>query len=88
MLSTDVVSESISQEDKFTDAKTDEIDVLFSEGNPKQVFTGSISNLKAGNSAGPDKIQSAILQHANEVVIDFLVELFNRLFDCGTFPLE
>ena len=39
-------------------------------------------------SPGNSSMNSGMLKHANEVVIDFLVELFNRLFDCGTFPLE
>ena len=29
-----------------------------------------------------------MLKHADEEVTDFLVELLNNLFDCGTFPLE
>ena len=29
-----------------------------------------------------------MLEHANEVVTDFLVKLFNKIFDAGTFPRE
>ena len=37
---------------------------------------------------GPDKIIGEMLKHANEVVIDFLVKLFNKIFDGGIFSRE
>ena len=36
----------------------------------------------------PDKIKGEMLKHANDVVIDSLVTLFNKLFDHGMFPQE
>ena len=90
VFSTTVTSDAILQSGEFTNVETDaEIhEVLFNEAISKQEVIASIDNLKAGKSAGPDKILGEMLKHANEVVIDFLVELFNKLFDCGTFPLE
>ena len=34
------------------------------------------------------KIWGETLKHGNAVVIDYLVLLFNKFYDCGTFPLE
>ena len=44
--------------------------------------------MKSGKRAGPDQIVGEMLKHADDTVIDFLDELFHRLFDLGTFPLE
>ena len=51
----------------------------------KQGVTAEISHPKAGKSAGPDKIRSEMLKHVNKLVVDLLVELLNKLFDCVTF---
>ena len=89
VFSTAVTSDAISQQDEFASAETDEEmhGVLFNEVISKQEVIASISDLKAGKSAALDKILGEMLKHANEVVADFLVELFNKLFDCETFPL-
>ena len=50
--------------------------------------TASIRNLQRGKSAGPDKIISEMLKHANESVIDFFAQFFNKLYDEGIFPTE
>ena len=90
VFSTTVTSDAILQENEFTNAETDEEihEVLFNEAISKQEVIASIDNLEAGKIAGPDMILGEMLKHANEVVIDFLVKLFKKLFDCGTFPLE
>ena len=48
----------------------------------------SIKHLKNGKSAGVDKILGELLKNANNIVVDFLVTLFNALFENGTFPTE
>ena len=86
MFSTTVASDIVSQENKFTNAETDDEihEVLFKEAISKQEVIASIDNLKAGKSAGPGKVPLKMLKHVNEVVTDFFVEQFNKLFDCGT----
>ena len=51
-------------------------------------ITASIRNLKPGKSAGPDEIISEMLKHAHDSVIEFLIQLFNKLYDEGIFPTE
>ena len=60
----------------------------FNEAISKQEISGSIQKLKSGKSAVPDKIVSEMLKHTDDTVIDFLVALFNQLFNLGAFPLE
>ena len=50
--------------------------------------TASIRNRKLGKSAGPDKIVSETLKYVDQNVADFLVQLFNKLYDEGIFSKE
>ena len=61
---------------------------LFSDPITVEEVIASIKRLKNGKSAGPDKIISEMLKDANRRVIDYLVTLFNTLFESGTFPIQ
>ena len=61
---------------------------VFDEPISRDEVTASISNLKLGKSAGPDKIVSETLKYVDQNVADFLVQLFNKLYDEGIFPKE
>ena len=90
MFNATVLASTVSQLDEMTNAKLDEDipEALFNEAISTQEVIASIGKLKSGKSSGPDKIIGEMLKHANDVVIDFLVTLFNKLFDHGTFPQE
>ena len=90
MLNISALADTLTQADETADAERDEemAEVLFNEAISKQEVVASIGKLKSGKSAGPDKIIGEMLKHANEVVTDFLVKLFNKIFDGGTFPRE
>ena len=90
MFNTSAVADTLTQADEIADAETDEEmpEVLFNKAISKQEVVASIGKLKSGKSAGPDKIIGEMLKHAIEVVIDFLVKLFNKIFDGGMFPRE
>ena len=90
MFNTSAVADTLTQADEIQDAETDEEmpEVLFNKAISKQEVVASIGKLKSGKSAGPDKIIGEMLKHANELVIDFLVKLFNEILDGGMFPRE
>ena len=83
MINTSALADTLAHADEIADAETDEElpEVLFNEAISKQEVVASIGKLKSGKSADPDKIIGEMLKHANEVVIDFLVKLFNKIFD-------
>ena len=47
-----------------------------------------IKNLKTGKAAGPDGIGSEILKSSLPVIINFLTQLCNHIFQFGMFPVE
>jgi hypothetical protein len=61
--------------------------LFYSEIRRDEVIAG-IKHLKSGKTAGSDKIVGEMLKSANSHVIDYLVTLFNKLFDSGTFPSD
>ena len=61
---------------------------VFDEPISRDEVTASIRNLKLCKSAGPDKIVSEMLKYVDQNVADFLVQLFNKLYDEGIFPKE
>ena len=46
----------------------------------------AIRKLKNNKTAGPDGIIGEMLKYAGELVIQFLIKFFNKLFDEGIFP--
>ena len=48
----------------------------------------AIKKLKNGKSAGPDGLVGEFFKHAGSSTIDFLVKLFNYLFDAGVYPVH
>ena len=48
----------------------------------------SIKRLNTGKAGGIDGIVSEMLKAGGTVVVQFLVKLFNRVFDSGTYPKE
>ena len=61
---------------------------LFNSPITKEEVQRSIRHLKNGKSAGPDKVVSELLKHGNSTVMDYLLALFNTLFNRGMFPLD
>ena len=61
---------------------------VFDEPISRDEVTASIRNPKLCKSAGPDKIVSEMLKYVDQNVADFLVQLFNKLYDEGIFPKE
>ena len=90
VLNTSALADALTQADEIADAEIEEEmpEVLFNEAISKQEVVATIDKLMSGKSAGPDKIIDEMLKHANEVVTDFLVKLFNKIFDGGMFPRE
>ena len=80
--------DSLPDEENEYDVTEDEVAGIFGETISWDEVTAGIRNFKPGKSAGPDKIISEMLKHANERVIDFFVQLFNKLYDEGIFPKE
>ena len=52
----------------------------------KEEVLFAINKLKNGKAAGPDKLISEIFKFAQNYIVDFLVKLFNVLFDKGVYP--
>lgn len=48
----------------------------------------AIKSLKNGKAAGPDGISGEFYKYSPPCVITFFTELFNKIFDSGTFPLS
>ena len=90
VFNTTVLAGTVSQPDEVTNADLyEEIPGAFSnEAISKQEIIASIDKSKSGKCSGPDRLVGEMLKHANDIVIDFLVTLFNKLFDHGTFPQE
>ena len=60
----------------------DEVAGVFGEAISRDDVTA------ARRKKSPDKIFSEMLKHANESVIDFFAQFFNKLYDEGIFPTE
>ena len=90
VFNTSALADALTQADEIADAETEEDipEVLFNEAISKQEVVATIDKLMSWKNAGPDKIIDEMLKHANEVVTDFLVKLFNKIFDGGMFPRE
>ena len=80
--------DSLPQEENEDDVMEHEVAGIFGETVSRDEVTAGIRNRMSGKSAGPGKIISEMLKHANERVIDFFVQLFNKLYDEGIFPKE
>ena len=62
-------------------------DILDCETSEQEV-RNAIRHLKAGKSAGPDWILAEMLKVAESVIVPYLKNIFNVLFDMGMFPEE
>ena len=81
--------DSLPEEEDSDDVMEDEAAAgVFDEPIFRDEVTASIRNLKLGKSAGLDKIVSEMLKYVDQIVADFLVQLFNKLYDEGIFPKE
>ena len=80
--------DSLPDEENGDDVIEDEVACVFGVAISRDEVTASIRNLKPGKSAGPDEIISEMLKHAHDSVIEFLIQLFNKLYDEGIFPTE
>ena len=63
-------------------------DVPFDDAISKEEVLASIRNLKLWKSEGPDEIVGEMPKCVDDDVIDFLVHLFNKLYDDSIFPQE
>ena len=61
---------------------------LFNDAITKEEVQAGIKHLKSGKSAGPDKIVGEMLKQRNTTVVEFIVQLFNNMFEKGHFPSE
>ena len=62
-------------------------DILDCEISEQEV-RNSVRHVKAGKSAGPDCILAEMLKVAEPVIVPYLKNIFNVLFDKGMFPEE
>ena len=53
-----------------------------------QEIISVIRKLKSGKAAGPNGIISELFKNAGDSILPFLVRLFNKLFDSGTYPSQ
>ena len=78
--------DSLPEEEDSDDVMEDEAAAdVFDAPISRDEVTASIRNRKLGKSAGPDKIVSETLKYVDQNVADFLVQLFNKLYDEGRF---
>ena len=63
-----------------------EQDVELDKDITKQEIMYALKNIKLGKAAGPDEIIGEFFKYSSEYVVDFLVKLFNKLFDQGMYP--
>ena len=73
-------NDGIQEEETFDDILDCEI--------TEQEVRNAIRHLKAGKSAGPDCILAEMLKVAEPVIVPYLKNVFNVLFDKGMFPEE
>ena len=73
-------NDGIQEEETFDDILDCEI--------TEQEVRNAIRHLKAGKSAGPDCILAEMLKVAEPVIVPYLKNVFNVLFDMGMFPEE
>ena len=66
---------------------SDDIDILNGPITREEVKY-AIRKLKNGKSAGPDGLIGEFFKNSGDVVVNFLVKLFNVLFDSGVFPSD
>jgi hypothetical protein len=52
----------------------------------RQEVCSAISHIKSGKAAGPDELIGEFFKYSGDTIIDFLVKLFNKLFDQGVYP--
>ena len=74
--------------DEITDQYCGEEDHYLNRPISKEEVQMALRKLKNGKAAGPDGIIGELIKHACKcnLVLDFLVKLFNFLFDRGIFP--
>ena len=80
--------DSLPDEENGDDVMEDDVAGILGKRISRDEVTASIRNLEPGKSAGPDEIISEMLKHAHDSVIEFLIQLFNKLYDEGIFPTE
>ena len=66
----------------------DDTDNLLNVRITEQEVLNSLMRLKSGKAAGPDGLPSDIYKHSAIVILPLLVEIFNFIFDSGSFPSE
>jgi hypothetical protein len=63
-------------------------DVTLDSVISKEEIQEAIKHLKRGKAAGPDQILNEMIKVSEPVIINFLVKLFNTVFDSGIYPQE
>ena len=66
--------------------KTCVSDVYYDRPITREEVLLAIQRLKNGKAAGPDGIIGEFFKHAGHLAVDFLVKLFNVLFERGIYP--
>lgn len=61
---------------------------LFNDAINKDEVLDGIQHLKSGKSSGLDKVIGEMLKNGNQLMVEFLVSLFNVLFERGIFPKD
>ena len=72
-------------DDEDVDFEYVDIDALDADITEDEVVA-AIKNLKDKKAAGPDGIIPEIFKHSSQVIVPFLVDLFNHIFSTGQFP--
>ena len=81
VLDTEMVDE---QQDDIFD--TDDNEPLLDRPISREEVLLAVRKLKSCKAAGPDDVIGELFKYSGNVVIDFLVQLFNFLFNNGVFP--
>jgi hypothetical protein len=66
--------------------RTDDVNATLNEVITAKEVEEALRHLKANKAAGPDGIIPEIFKHSSNVITDFLVVLFNKVFSSGLFP--
>ena len=80
-----VLEKEIDEEEE-ADLDSDNGDDVLDRPISREEVLLAIRKLKNNKAAGPDGIIGEMLKYAGDPVVDFLVKLFNILFDRGIFP--
>ena len=81
------IEEELGNIDDSANSDTGHNEALNSRITEEEVLK-CLKSLKDGKAPGPDGIPNEFYKFSADVILPLLTELFNYIFDSGTFPYE